>query len=48
MKLALAAITLALALPAAQAAVINIDLSSAVSGTLVTGVGATFAQRFDG
>ena len=42
--------TLALTVAAAplQAAIVNIDLSGATSGTTVTGVNATFAQTFAG
>ena len=37
----------ALAVPA-SAATVNVDLSAAVGGTIVTGVNASFAQRFAG
>ena len=50
MKLLLAAMAIAgsaLAAPA-TAANVSIDLAGAVTGTIVTGVGATFAQRFAG
>lgn len=44
---AAAAACAACVLPA-QAALVNIDLSAASSGTVVTGVGASFAQTFAG
>ncbi|MCO5123165.1 MAG: PEP-CTERM sorting domain-containing protein [Rhizobacter sp.] len=43
-----AAAALALASFGAQSAIVNIDLSAATTGSLVTGVGANFAQTFAG
>jgi len=48
MKSAFVAIALASTFSFTHAAIVNIDLSCAVTGTVVTGVGATFAQTFAG
>lgn len=46
--IAAAAVACAAYVLPAQAALVNIDLSAATSGSIVTGVGASFAQTFAG
>lgn len=48
MKKSLTTLALVLAGATAQAALVNIDLSGAVTGTTIDGIGADFAQRFAG
>ncbi len=50
MKFSVTAVAAALAFASfgAQSAIVNIDLSAATSGSLVNGVGASFAQTFAG